>query len=127
MSWIDSNNVKQTCETSGRCGNGGYAPFGFAGVVMGAAKCFYAYVGFDAIASTGEELINPKRNIPLSIIITLVVVSILYSGLSAVLTLMIPYYMLDPSTPLPHAFAYVNMYWARYVVAIGAITSLCTW
>ena len=51
--------------------------------------------GFDAIASTGEEVVNPKRNIPLSILITLTVVSVLYCFLSAVLTLMIPYYLID--------------------------------
>ena len=70
-------------------------PFDFTGIVNGAAKCFYAYIGFDAIASTGEEVVNPKRNIPLSILITLGIVSTLYCFLSGVLTLMIPYYIID--------------------------------
>jgi amino acid transporter len=127
VSWTDANGLNQTCAESKRCGGGGFAPFGVAGVLGGAAKCFYAFAGFDVIASTGEEVINPKRNIPASIVITLIVVSLLYCGLSAVLTLMIPYYVLSVDTPLPHAFDYVGLDWAKWVVSIGSVLSLCTW
>jgi amino acid transporter len=75
----------------------------------------------------GEEVINPKRNIPLSIVITLVVVTILYSGLSAVLSLMVPYYLLNPVTPFPFAFTYVKLNWASNLISIAAILSLLTW
>lgn len=126
LQWVDVDNINQTCPESFRCGDGGFFPFGLDGIINGAAKCFYAFIGFDVIASTGEEVVNPKRNIPLSILITLIVVGILYCGLSSVLTLMIPYYFIDPDTPLAHAFEYVELDWAKYAVTIGAITSLTT-
>ena len=127
MSWIDVHGENKTCATSERCGKGGFNPFGVSGIMRGAAKCFYAYIGFDAIASTGEEVNNPKRNIPLSIVVTLFVVSICYCSSSIVLTLMIPYYLIDSNVPLPQAFDYVHLNWAKYVASAGAIASLATW
>jgi amino acid transporter len=126
LSWIDDNGDNQTCASAGSCGSGGFAPFGFNGIIGGAAKCFYAFIGFDCIATTGEEVKNPKTTIPLSIIITLSVVALSYMASSAVLTFMVPYYMLDPNVPVTQAFAYVGLNWAYYVVAIGAIASLAT-
>lgn len=82
---------------------------------------------FDAIATTGEEVQNAKRTIPLSIIITLIIVSISYSSVSAILTLMIPYYVLDVETPITQAFEFVGFNWAKYIVSIGAIASLASW
>ncbi len=70
---------------------------------------------------------NPKRAIPLSIIITLIIVAISYCGVSAVITLMMPYYMLDANTPFPTAYDYVGLEWAKYIVVVGAIASLATW
>lgn len=72
---------------------GGFLPYGMKGVMAGAAKCFFGFVGFDSIAAAGEEAKNPKRNIPLSILITLFVVLLAYVGVSIVLTLMVPYYL----------------------------------
>jgi cationic amino acid transporter 3 len=127
LSWTDNKGVNHTCESSGRCGTGGFLPFGLYGVIQGSARCFYAFIGFDSIASTGEEVVNPKRNIPLAIMLTLLICSILYIGISLELTLMIPYYQIDVYVPFPQAFSYVGLNWASVVVSVGACATLLTW
>lgn len=94
--------------------------------MAGAAKCFYGFVGFDCVATTGEEAKNPRRNIPLAIVISLIIIFLAYFGISTVLTMMLPYYLQDPNAPFPHVFDVIGWTAIKWIVSIGAIFALCT-
>lgn len=102
-------------------GNGGFFPYGFSGVLKGAGMCFYAFVGFDVIATAGEEANDPKFSIPVSICASLFTVFIAYVGISSVLTLMVPYYDQDVTAPLSTAFLQIGWTVADYIITFGAL------
>ncbi|CAH0389545.1 unnamed protein product [Bemisia tabaci] len=106
--------------------NRGFLPYGFSGVVAGAATCFYAYVGFDSIATSGEEAQDPSFSIPVATALSMTLVSFGYILVSAALTLMVPYTMIDASAALPEAFSMMGLHWVKYAVTIGALCGMTT-
>lgn len=84
--------------------------------LTGAATCFYAFVGFDSIATSGEEARDPTRSIPIATALSMGIVTIGYVLVSASLTLTVPYWRINPTAALPEAFASKGIYWAKYVI-----------
>jgi cationic amino acid transporter 1 len=104
----------------------GYLPYGVNGMLGGAATLFFAYIGFDTVASTAEEVKNPQRDLPLGIGFSLFICGSLYMLLSAVIVGLVPFNLIDPDTPMSSAFDEHGMPWAKYIVAAGAIAALST-
>uniref|UniRef100_A0A5F5PH11 Cationic amino acid transporter C-terminal domain-containing protein n=1 Tax=Equus caballus TaxID=9796 RepID=A0A5F5PH11_HORSE len=100
---------------------GGFAPFGFSGIMAGAATCIYGFVGFVAVAVSSEEAQNPKRSVPMALAISVTLVAAANILASTVLTLMVPWHSLDPDWALPDAFHQRGYSWAAFIVVAGAI------
>ncbi len=104
-----------------------FAPNGFAGIRAGAAIVFFAYIGFDAVSTLAEETRNPKRDMPIGIIGSLVICTIIYIIVAAVFTGIVPYGLLKTSLahqkaePLALAMQHINLNWAAGIVAFGSI------
>ncbi|XP_050434312.1 high affinity cationic amino acid transporter 1-like [Adelges cooleyi] len=107
-------------------GNGGFFPFGWQGAVAGAAKCFYGFIGFETISTTGDETKNPKRTIPLALVISLLFTTTVYFAIAVVMTLMWPYYDHDSNAPLPVIYGHLGMPSIKYMVSGGAMLALTT-
>lgn len=104
-----------------------FAPNGLTGVLQGAAMVFFAYVGFDAVASAAEETKDPQRSLPIGIIGSLAICSILYILVTAVMTGMTHYSLFKGSAaPVQFALQTVGINWAMAIVTVGAIAGLTT-
>ena len=107
-------------------GLGGYFPFGWGGMLGGAAFIFFAYIGFDAVSTTAEEAKNPGKDLPFGIIMSLLICTILYIIVVAILNGMVPFYKLNVAFPVAFAMNYVHLGWASIIISLGAIAGLTT-
>jgi basic amino acid/polyamine antiporter, APA family len=98
--------------------------FGFSGIFTAAAIVFFAYIGFDVVATTAEESRNPQRDLPIGILGSLAICTILYILVSQIMTGIVPYNQLDPEAPMASVFADVGLDWAAGLVSVGAICGL---
>ncbi len=102
------------------------AVYGVAGVISGAAIVFFAFIGFDIVATTAEEAHNPQRDVPIGILGSLGIVTVLYMAVSLIITGMQPYTQIDPNdaAPLATAFDAVGVEWMGNLIAVGACIGL---
>ena len=105
-----------------------FAPNGAGGVLKGVSAVFFAYIGFDAISTTAEECKNPQRDLPLGMIYSLIICTVLYVLVSLVLTGMVSYKQLAVGDPLAFVFGPqgANMPWISGIIGISAIVALST-
>ncbi len=103
-----------------------FLPFGWGGVAAGAATVFFAYIGFDAVSTAAEEVKRPQRDLPIGIITSLAVCTVLYIIVSLILTGIVPYQMLDVSDPVAFALEFVHLNGMAWIISLGAITGITT-
>ncbi len=104
----------------GKSGPGGQP----MGMLAGAAIVFFAYIGFDSISTHAEEARNPSRDVPIGILTSLVLCTVLYIAMAAVLTGMVPYSLINIDAPVSDAFRQVGLPWAELLVSVGAIAGI---
>jgi APA family basic amino acid/polyamine antiporter len=103
-----------------------FMPFGWKGIANGAALIFFAYIGFDALSTAAEETINPQRNLPIGIVASLAICTIIYIIVSGLLTGVVPYTSLNVSSPVADVMLRIHSNFAASVIAVGAIAGLTT-
>ena len=105
---------------------GNFGHFGWSGILTGAAVVFFAYIGFDAVSTTAQEAINPKRDLPIGILVSLAICTILYVVVSLVLTGIVNYTELNVPAPIALAIEKAGkaLFWLRPIIKIGAIAGL---
>lgn len=101
-----------------------FLPYGWTGVLSGAALIFFAYVGFDAVSTHAEEARNPRTDVPIGIISSLVICTILYIAVAAVVTGMIPYPQIPLHAPIAGVFEQYGLKVATVIITIGALTGI---
>ena len=101
-----------------------FAPFGFAGISSAAAYVFFAYIGFDAVSTTAQEAKNPQRDLPIGIIASLLVCTVLYIAVASVLTGMVPWREINIEAPIARAFLDRGLTTASHIITLGALAGL---
>lgn len=104
----------------------GNSHFGFAGVTTAAALIFFAYIGFDAVSTAGEEAVKPQRDLPIGILASLGICTVLYIIVSGILTGVVPYAQIDIKAPVAAAMGSLGLPWAQGFIATGAIFGITT-
>jgi len=122
LSFIDTSNWKPFIPPN----TGEFGHFGISGILRGAGVIFFAYIGFDAVSTAAQEARNPQRDMPVGILGSLLVCTVLYVLVAAVLTGIIPYNQLNVPAPLAIAIDSTgeSLYWLRPLIKIGAIAGL---
>ena len=103
-----------------------FAPNGLEGIFTGAFVIFFAYVGFDAISTAAEETNNPQRDLPIAIMGTLVLCTVMYILVALVLTGIVPLNAIDTQAPLAHAMRFIGNNWYAGLISVGALCALTT-
>jgi APA family basic amino acid/polyamine antiporter len=101
-----------------------FAPMGIGGIGAGAAYIFFAYIGFDAVSTTAQEAKNPQRDLPLGIIASLLICTVLYIAVAGVLTGMVPWQDVNIEAPVARAFMDRGLSTASHIITIGALAGL---
>jgi APA family basic amino acid/polyamine antiporter len=105
--------------------NQGPEKYGWSGIIRGAALVFFAYIGFEATSTAAQEAKNPQRDLPIGTLASLAVCTVLYIGMAAVLTGLLPFDQLGTSEPVVTAVrAHPELTWLRWVVEVGALIGL---
>jgi basic amino acid/polyamine antiporter, APA family len=94
------------------------------GLLAASAIMFFSYIGFDSVSTQSEEAKNPQRDVPIGILASLVICTILYICVAAVLTGMVPYDKIHVKAPVSEAFAQRGLHWAEFIIMVGALTGL---
>src|SRR5947209_12420228 len=101
-----------------------YAPHGFAGIGAGAAYIFFAYIGFDAVSTTAQEAKNPQRDLPIGMIASLAICTVLYIAVAGVLTGMVHWQQINIEAPVARAFLDRGLTTASHIITVGALAGL---
>jgi basic amino acid/polyamine antiporter, APA family len=94
------------------------------GMLAGAATIFFAYIGFDAVSTHAEESRNPRRDVPIGIVVSLILCTVLYIAVATVLTGMVPYDKINIDAPVSDAFKQVGLPWAQFLISLGALVGI---
>ena len=101
-----------------------FMPHGFSGVMAGAGLVFFAFIGFDAVSTAAEETKNPQKDLPFAIIASLVVCTVLYLLVAAVMTGIVPYQLLNVPDPMAVALNAIHQNWASAIISVGALAGM---